>query len=100
MEYLDRHFHGEVASVRDGIGVVHFAHMNKHDLNQIKSTINLAFETHFARVHEEITDARNEFAPAEKRLAARIDRFDEKLGTFENNEVDKRQQLEVRITHA
>ena len=37
-------------------------------------------------------------AKFEMRLGAKIDRVDSKLSAFENHEVDKRKQLEVRIT--
>ena len=34
----------------------------------------------------------------EARLEAKIERIDNKLGGFENSEVDKRKRLEVRVT--
>ena len=82
--------------------------MNKSDLNAIKDIIDSALGTHLASVHEEITDLRNEMkqdmSRVETTLTARIDRLeakidhvDEKLGNFENREIDKRLQLEVRV---
>jgi hypothetical protein len=50
-------------------------------------------------VHKEITDARNAIVRLEARLSARIVRLDERLGNYENKEVDKRLQLQVRIAH-
>jgi septal ring factor EnvC (AmiA/AmiB activator) len=80
--------------------------MKKGDLNEIKDVIDSVLETHLASVHEEITELRTEmdteFAAVEKRmdrLDAKIDHIDEKLGGFENHEVDKRLQLEVRVGH-
>ena len=83
-------------------------HMNKSDLNAIKEIVDLALGTHLASVHEEITDLRNELkqevnelkrdlSRVETTLTARIDHVDEKLGNFENREIDKRLQLEVRV---
>jgi tRNA U34 5-carboxymethylaminomethyl modifying GTPase MnmE/TrmE len=75
--------------------------MNKSDLKAIKDVVDSALETHLASVHEEITDMRNELkrdlSKAEAALTAKIDYVDEKLGGFENREVDKRLQLEVRV---
>ena len=85
--------------------------MNKSDLKEIRDIVNSALETHLASVHEEITDFRRDmdtkFAEADARLTAveggmswleaKIDHVDEKLGNFENREVDKRLQLEVRV---
>jgi hypothetical protein len=55
-------------------------------------------------VHEEITDLRDDLnelkrdlSRIETTLTAKIDHVDEKLGGFENREVDKRLQLEVRV---
>jgi hypothetical protein len=84
--------------------------MKKSDLEEIKGVINSALETHLASVHEEITDLRADmdakFSESESKLTGRIDRvgakvehIDEKLGAFENHEVDKRLQLEVRVDH-
>ena len=87
--------------------------MDKNDLNEIKNIIDSALETHLASVHEEITDLRTnmdtKFAAVDTnftaadgrfdRLAVKIDHIDKKLGGFENSEVDKRKQLEVRVTH-
>jgi septation ring formation regulator EzrA len=91
--------------------VVYFPSMNKNDLNEIKDIIDSALGTHLASVHEEITDFRRDmdakfaevdgrFTAVEKgldRLEAKIDHVDEKLGNFENREIDKRLQLEVRV---
>src|SRR4249919_1534921 len=63
---------------------------------------------HLASVHEEITDLRNELkqkvnelkrdlSRVETTLTAKIDHVDEKLANFENREIDKRLQLEVRV---
>ena len=78
--------------------------MNKSDLKEIKDVIDSAFEKHLASVHEEITDLRGDmdtqFTAVEgrmDRLEAKIDHVDEKLGGFENREIDKRLQLEVRV---
>jgi septal ring factor EnvC (AmiA/AmiB activator) len=93
--------------------------MNKNDLKEIKTVIDSAFEKqlaklhkkidstmerHLGSVHEEITELRTDMdtkftAVAERmdRLGAKIDHINEKLGGFENREVDKRLQLEVRV---
>jgi hypothetical protein len=77
--------------------------MKKDDAKEIKDIINLALETHLGSVHEEISDLRTEvkkdLSELEERLADKIDKIDVKLGAFENNEIDKRLQLEVRVTH-
>jgi tRNA U34 5-carboxymethylaminomethyl modifying GTPase MnmE/TrmE len=89
-------------------GILSAPHMNKSDLNAIKDIIDSALGTHLASVHEEITDLRNEMtqdmSKVETTLTARIDRLeakidhvDEKLGNFENREIDRRLQLEVRV---
>ena len=76
--------------------------MNKSDLKEIKDIVNSALGTHLASVHQEITDLRNELkqdlARVETTLTAKIDHVDEKLGSFENHEIDKRLQLEVRVS--
>jgi tRNA U34 5-carboxymethylaminomethyl modifying GTPase MnmE/TrmE len=88
--------------------MVYFVPMNKSDLNAIKEIVDSALGTHLASVHEEITDLRNELkqevnelkrdlSRVETTLTARIDHVDEKLGNFENREIDKRLQLEVRV---
>ena len=81
--------------------MVYFSRMNKSDLKEIKDIVDLALGTHLASVHEEITDLRNELkqdlARVETTLTAKIDHVDEKLGGFENHEIDKRLQLEVRV---
>jgi hypothetical protein len=65
--------------------------------------IDTALETHLGSVHEEISDLRTEvkkdLSELEERLTGKIDKIDAKLGAFENNEIDKRLQLEVRVTH-
>ena len=75
--------------------------MNKSDLKEIKDIVNSALEMHLASVHEETTDLRNELkrdlSRGETTLTAKIDHVDEKLGGFENRELDKRLQLEVRV---
>ena len=85
--------------------------MNKSDLKEIKDIVDSSLGTHLASVHEEITDLRRdmnaEFAKVDirltavqvglNRLEAKIDHVDEKLGNFENREIDKRLQLEVRV---
>ena len=91
--------------------MVYFSRMNKSDLKEIKDIVDSALGMHLASVHEEITDLRRdmnaEFAEvgarftavegAMDRLEAKIDHVDEKLGGFENREIDKRLQLEVRV---
>jgi tRNA U34 5-carboxymethylaminomethyl modifying GTPase MnmE/TrmE len=84
--------------------MVYFLYMNKSDLNAIKDIVDSALETHLASVHEEITDVRNELnelkqdlLKVETTLTGKIDHVDEKLGNFENRELDKRLQLEVRV---
>jgi tRNA U34 5-carboxymethylaminomethyl modifying GTPase MnmE/TrmE len=88
--------------------MVYFLCMNKNDLKEIKDIVDSALGTHLASVHEEITDLRNELkqdlSKVETTLTARIDRLeakidhvDEKLGNFENPEIDRRLQLEVRV---
>ena len=78
--------------------------MNKSDLKEIKDIVNSALGTHLASVHEEITDLRRTEAELKRDLSrvettahAKIDHVDEKLGNFENREIDKRLQLEVRV---
>jgi hypothetical protein len=93
--------------------------MNKSDLKEIKDVIDDVLEAqlakfhekidntmerHLGSVHEEITDLQTgmdtKFTAVEgrmDRLGAKIDHIDEKLGGFENREVDKRLQLEVRV---
>jgi hypothetical protein len=44
-----------------------------------------------------VNELRRDLLRVETTLTARIDQVDEKLGNFENREVDKRLQLEVRI---
>ena len=85
--------------------MVYFSRMNKSDLKEIKDIVDSALGTHLASVHEELTDLRRDmderFAAVEgrlDRLGAKIDHVDEKLGNFENREIDKRLQLEVRVT--
>ena len=91
--------------------MVYFSCMNKSDLKEIKDIVDSALGTHLASVHEEITDLRRDmdekFAEVDvrftaveggmDRLEAKIDHVDEKLGNFENREIDKRLQLEVRV---
>lgn len=91
--------------------MVYLFRMNKSDLKEIKDIVDSALGTHLASVHEEITDLRRdmdaEFAKVDARfttvrraidrLEAKIDHVDEKLGNFENREIDKRLQLEVRV---
>ena len=81
--------------------MVYFSGMNESDLNEIKDIVDSALGTHLASVHEEITDLRNELkqdlSGLETTLTAKIDRVDEKLGNFDNREIDKRLQLEVRV---
>ena len=78
--------------------------MDKNDLQDIKNIVDSALETHLASVHEEMTDLRNDMvtkqdlSELETRLGAKIDQVDKKLSAFENTEVDKRKQLEVRVT--
>ncbi len=71
---------------------------------QIKSIIDMALETRLGSVHEEISDLRTEvkkdLSELEERLTGKIDKVDAKIGAFENNEIDKRLQLEVRVTRA
>ena len=78
--------------------------MNKSDLKEIKDIVDSALGTHLASVHEEITDLRDDLnelkrdlSRVETTLTAKIDHVDEKLGGFENREIDKRLQLEVRV---
>ena len=85
--------------------------MNKSELKEIRDIVDSALGTHLASVHEELTDLRRdmdeEFAKVDvrftavegalDRLGAKIDHVDEKLGNFENQEIDKRLQLEVRV---
>ena len=53
---------------------------------------------------EDVADIRREMATkvdlreSEERVSARVERVESKLGAFENNEVDRRKQLEVRVT--
>jgi septal ring factor EnvC (AmiA/AmiB activator) len=70
---------------------------------QIKEIVDSSIEKHLASVHEEIsdlrTDLRHEIKVTKEQLTTEIHRVEEKLGAFENNEVDKRKLLEVRVTH-
>ena len=77
-------------------------------MKAIKDIVDSAVGTHLASVHEEITDLRNELKQevhelkrdllrVETTLTAKIDHVDEKLGNFENREIDMRLQLEVRV---
>jgi septal ring factor EnvC (AmiA/AmiB activator) len=84
--------------------MVYSPHMNKSDLKEIKDIVDSALGTHLASVHEEITDLRDDLnelkrdlSRIETTLTAKNDHVDEKLGGFENREVDKRLQLEVRV---
>jgi hypothetical protein len=72
--------------------------MNKDDAKEIKGIIDSALETDLSSVHEEISDLRTDLSELEERLTGEIDKIDAKLGAFENNEIDKRLQLEVRVT--
>jgi hypothetical protein len=83
--------------------------MNKDDVKQIKGINDSALETHLGSVHDEISNLRTEvkkdLSELEERLngrtdrlAAKIDGISERLGTFENNEIDKRLQIAVRVT--
>jgi hypothetical protein len=83
--------------------VIHCCGMKKDDAKEIKDIINTALETHLGSMHEEISDLRSEvkkdLSELEERLTGKIDNVVSKLGAFENNEIDKRLQLEVRVTH-
>jgi hypothetical protein len=85
------------------VRVLHCSGMNKGDAKEIKDIINSALDTHLGSVHEEISDPRTEvkkdLSELEERLTGKLDKVDAKLGAFENNEIDKRLQLEVRVTH-
>ena len=75
--------------------------MNKGYAEEIKDIIDSALETHLGSVHEEILDLRTEvkkdLSELEERLTAKIEKVDKKLGAFENNEIEKRLQLEVLV---
>ena len=47
---------------------------------------------------EDLAEVESKLAEVESKLEAKIDGLGSKLGAFENNEVDKRKQLEVRVT--
>ena len=76
--------------------------MNRDDVKAIKDIIDTALETHLGSVHEEISDLRTEvkkdLSELEERVTASIEKVDKKLGAFEDNEIDKRLQLEVRVS--
>jgi hypothetical protein len=72
--------------------------MNKGDAKEIKGIIDSALETHLGSVHEEISYLRIDMSLREERLTAQLDKVDKKFGAFENNEIDQRLQLEVRVT--
>ena len=76
--------------------------MNRDDVKAIKDIIDTALETHLGSVHEEISDLRTEvkkdLSELEERPTASIEKVDKKLGAFEDNEIDKRLQLEVRVS--
>ena len=44
-----------------------------------------------------MNELRRDLFRVETTLTVRIDQVDEKLGNFENREIDKRLQLEVRV---
>ena len=82
--------------------------ITKSDLKEIKDIVDSALGTHLASVHEEITDLRNELKQevnelrrdllrVETTLTAKIDHVDEKLGNFENREIDKDSMRNNRI---
>lgn len=81
--------------------------MKREDLKQIGEVVDNAVEKHLVSVHEEISDLRSDVATKDElaklasqieSLDAKIDRVESKLGAFENVEVDKRKQLEVKVT--
>ncbi len=103
-------------------GVVCFRHMaakkptkkRKASLDTILATVERGFadlegkmERGFAAVAEDIADIRKTTATKEdiarldkkmERVDAKIDRVDSKLSAFEDHEIDKRLQLEVRVS--
>jgi hypothetical protein len=96
------------SSFGNAVGVLNCCGMNRDDVKEIKGIIDTALETHLGSVHAEISDLRTEvkkdLSELEERLTARADRLDAKidgvsegLGAFENNEIDKRLQLNVRV---
>ena len=84
------------------VGVLNCCGMNRDDVKEIKNIIDTALETHLGSVHEEISDLRTEvkkdLSELEERVTASIEKVDKKLGAFEDNEIDKRLQLEVRVS--
>jgi hypothetical protein len=90
------------SSFGNAVGVLNCRRINRDDVKEIKDIINSALEIHLGSVHEEILDLRTEvkkdLSELEERLTGKIDKVGAKLGGFENNEIDKRLQLEVRVT--
>ena len=75
--------------------------MDKNDLTEIKKIVETALETHLASVQEDIADLAIDtsamLAELDNHLTTKIDRIDTKLTKFEEHEIDKRLQLEVRV---
>ena len=89
--------------------MIYSPHMaaKKATLDNILSTL----ERGFAAVASDITDIKSTMATkadisrldrkienVESNLGAKVDRLDTKLTKFEESEIDKRKQLEVRVT--
>jgi gas vesicle protein len=83
----------------------------KATLDSVLSTVERGFadlegkmERGFAAVAEDITDIKSkmatkeDLAAVETRLDRRIEKLDTKLTKFEDHEIDKRLQLEVRVS--
>ena len=93
--------------------MVYFPHMaaKKMTLESLAKLVSKGFadlegkmERGFAAVAEDIADIKSkmatktDLAALEMRLDHRIDKLDGKLGKFEEHEIDKRLQLEVRVS--
>jgi hypothetical protein len=65
------------------------AHVVKH----------MATKDDIARLDTRVDKLDAQIDSVESKLAAKIDRLDTKLTKFEEHEIDKRLQLEVRVSH-
>ena len=66
------------------------------DITDIKST--MATKADISRLNGRIDSLDEKIDRVETNLSAKIDRLDTNLTKFEESEIDKRKQLEVRVT--
>jgi hypothetical protein len=85
------------ASMHRQHGVVYCLHMDKNTRDLLEA-VNF-IKDHMA-TKDDIADIKSTMATKDEitRLDAKIDRLDTKLTKFEESEIDKRKQLEVRVT--